>query len=80
MGEAGLAESGRSVKKYVVDRLAAPLCRGNSYLKIFFRFFLSDKVGQVSGAQAVIERRILFAGLAGYYTCYLASPLSLVNG
>jgi hypothetical protein len=32
MGEAGLAESGRSVKKDVVDRLAPTFRRGNRYL------------------------------------------------
>ena len=76
MSEAGLAQSGRSVKKDVVDRLSAAFGRRDGNLQIILGFLLSDKVGQAAGAQAVIERCILFAGLTGYYACYLASPLS----
>ena len=74
MGEAGLAESGRTVKKDVVDRFAPPLSRRNSYLEVFLRFFLPDKIGQAAGAETVLKRLILFARFTGYYACDFASP------
>ena len=58
----------------MVDRLAPSLGRGYGYLQVFLRLFLTDKVGQTAWPKTAIERYILFAGLAGYYTCYFASP------
>ena len=53
MSETGLAKSGWTIKKDVVNRLTPPLSRGNSYLQVFLRFFLSDKIGQAAGAETI---------------------------
>jgi hypothetical protein len=74
VGDAGLAQSGRPVKKDMVDRFTPPPGRGDSYLQVFLRFILPDKFGQAAGPETAVERRVLFAGLAGYYACYFASP------
>jgi hypothetical protein len=60
----------------VVDWFAPPFCRRNGYLEVFLGFILPDKVSQTAGAQAVIQRFILFDRLAGYDACYGASPPS----
>jgi hypothetical protein len=55
MGEAGLAESGRSVEKDVVDRLAPTFSGGNRYLQVILRFCLTDKICQAPRPETIIE-------------------------
>jgi hypothetical protein len=74
MGKAGFAESRWTVKKDVVDRFAPPLSRGDSYLKIFLRFFLPDKVSQAAGTKTIFEGLIFLGRFARYNACYSVSP------
>jgi hypothetical protein len=76
MGEAGLTESGGTVKKDVVDRFAPPLGRGNGYLEIFLRFILPDKVGQAARTKTILEGFIFLGWFTGYNAWYKESPPS----
>lgn len=74
MSEAGLTESGGTIKKDMVDRFAPTFSRGNGNLEIFLGFILPDKVGQAAGTQAIFEGFIFLAGFTGYNAGYSASP------
>ncbi len=76
MGEAGLTETGRTVKKNVVDRFAPPFGGGYGYLKIILRFILTDKVGQVAGTQTIFEGFIFLGRFAGYNACYIVTSFT----
>jgi hypothetical protein len=62
MCQAGLSEAWWAVEQYVVERFAATGSRGDSYPEIFFRLFLSGKIGKAPRSETVIEWRILGTG------------------
>jgi hypothetical protein len=74
VSQAGLTETGRSVKKEMVKRLTPAFGGGNTYLQIFLSLILSDKVGQVPGSKTRIERCIFFVWFARDNACYFALP------
>jgi hypothetical protein len=76
MSQTGLAETGRAVKKNMVEGFAAASGRGNSYLEVFFCPVLSGEIGKTTRSEAGIERCILGAGFSRYNTSYLPHPLS----
>ena len=62
MGQAGLAETRRAVKKYVVQSFITAFSRVDSYLEVVFSLVLSRKLRQMPWPQVGIKRRILGAG------------------
>src|SRR5205823_14040816 len=61
-GQSRLAEAGRAVEKYVVERLAALPRRLNEDVQVLFDPFLADVVFEALGSQRQVE--LLIAALA----------------
>ena len=74
MSQAGLAETGRTVKKHVVQGFITAFGRVDSYLEVILRLVLSRKLRQMPRPQAGIKRRILGAGFPRYDASYFVSP------
>ena len=63
MGQGGLAQAGRPVEQYVVERLTPALGRRDGDIQVTLDFILSDEVIKVAGTEAGIQRDVLGAGL-----------------
>jgi hypothetical protein len=79
VGQAGLPQARRPVKKDMVDRLAAGLGCRNCYFKVFLGLFLPDEVGQRTGAKAGIEGNVPFRGFAGDDSFYGPAPFGYLS-
>jgi hypothetical protein len=75
MSKAGLAQARRPVKQDMVDRLAPAFSSGDGNLEVFLYIFLAYEIVQGTRPKAVIEGRILFAGLTGNNASYGLTPL-----
>ena len=65
MGETGLTQAGRSVKKSVVEGLTALAGGDDRNCQVFPDLVLTDKVGQRTRPEAGFKGRVLDTGLAG---------------
>jgi hypothetical protein len=64
VGQAGLAQSGRSVEQDVVQGFFTAFGSRDRYFKVILGLVLSGKISQVPGSQAGIQRCILDTWLA----------------
>jgi hypothetical protein len=58
----------------MVQRLAPPFSRSDSYPDVFLNLVLPDEVGKVSGAQAGVKSYVLIPRLTGNNAVYLTHP------
>ena len=62
MSQSGLTQTGRTVKQYVVQRLAPALGGSDGYVQVIFNPLLSDKVFQTAWSEVEVKRCVIGAG------------------
>jgi hypothetical protein len=63
MSQGSLAQTGRAVEQYMVQRFVPALSRRDSYVKIVLNFGLPDEVLQAPGTETGLKWRIFSTGL-----------------
>jgi hypothetical protein len=74
MGQAGLAEAGRTVKENMIEGFAAAFGCRDGNLEVVLGLVLPDKIGQGTRPEAVFQGGIIFSGLSGNYASYGFTP------
>jgi len=74
MSQRGLAQAGRTVKQYMVQRITPAFSRGDGYVQVILNLVLPDEFIKVAWPEAGIKRGILNIGFTRYNASYLTSP------
>lgn len=79
MGETGLTQAGRPVKKGMVEGLSPLPGSGDSNGQVFTNLILAGKLGKGTRPEARIERSVLCAGITGCNTGDIAPPVGCLQ-